>query len=1286
MHHGDVVGRAEDVAYSKNGLAVQLVEQLRLRPDEDVASYEQRILENFESNPQIHPEAITVLQGFIEREEEIDAKELEYFLYGLLALPGPTDQERYVRNNAELLESGKVEKVRDGVGLISGRVDLFDPEERINQVGTTDAKVDFKASLQMLLLLPEKDIVEVEDNIVRLFEKLPVRPGAHKNIFHKDAKDIVEMYLKFPPSIQERVSGIMEKRLRAFRVYNFWDVVLEYHGLAGPGECSDEEKADWQQVVERGAQSDKTSPDGRRAYAEICVKAEQRTGESYASKIEETLILLRDDGKKDEILGIACAMDESQRSIHDDLFIEVAQSITADEWIDFASFISFAVSCTPEQRAMFSQNILNVFEGYKKMNPVSDVARFEEALVPAEREFFAPAIERMNEQHVERRSFRVPFEGRIEKIKDYLSSEDPWGVISVVGPLSMEERYELKEEITALLEKEFARISSEESRANLGNLFFLYSSLPEEERRRHSEKFKNVLQLLHPAKSHEEFQKRAVSHHSRIKLLKYVGALTPAERELYTDELRPLIKIGTEEEIGQLAQDVLMYFAMVTPEERAAHKSDIETLLTKVRPEGIVAYYSQLPEDERLEIASYKYYDRIKKGLVSEVGDLGARDAHMGTVAHMVRDGEIPLSLVDSAAKKGRLAVVAGFASLGCDVLPVLSWKLTKVQKVEMLSALHRVAEKQSEREPILEGVVLPYRERGEDPFFPFEEEVVGWLQAVTHLTEVEDGKYKDFLQAHVTALREIQQEVGVAIAGAKPTAPIKARIREQVAELKVKSYEFLYEQFRLAELGVESGEFVKFVEAWNNEIDSVAIFLRRLQQQDDSAEYAGSELLVRTIIADISKERWHEARYDTGNEIVADQLSTLNLLVDAEEGGDASAEAVLDAYKEGAYVFSERPEKGVSEVKQVDKVRFVLEDDVRTRLVRNVFGHGHVEGIFDSETFRSLTEAQYNAVRAYMFESLLGETERSEQEANIVEGRGVYATLDVDAKKVIKVVRDCMKTLGKVNKSPDSISRTIQGTLTRLPEEIRSVAFFKEDLAVWLSAVIEAQKEESDVVEDKRKKRKLLFTHTTDHPKTLFEIGKFPANSGSCQSYEYSDFETCSTLPGFVADAHIQAIVTREVELPVEMSDVDMEQLTVTDMDEGRNIMVLGHDNQSYEVPLPKPISRCVVYLGEYYKYREPRAALLIPAPSYEEPGAITNALATELQDSVVERWSGKLQEAGLRMHTEKRESREDTDENIYIERSRNPRGHYNDITDGVVGGSEDYQLVHGGEVYDWY
>jgi hypothetical protein len=226
---------------------------------------------------------------------------------------------------------------------------------------------------------------------------------------------------------------------------------------------------------------------------------------------------------------------------------------------------------------------------------------------------------------------------------------------------------------------------------------------------------------------------------------------------------------------------------------------------------------------------------------------------------------------------------------------------------------------------------------------------------------------------------------------------------------------------------------------------------------------------------------------------------------------------------------------------------------------------------------------------------------------------------------------------------------KTIEAsTIRKLDENIKSYwqEFGDSKLGIWPSIIYQdlVSKLES-IKRIGARKTTILLSYLTDHPKTLLEIGKYPVST--CQDYESTGPHNKALL-GYVLDAHIKALVLREIEIETEeeIREEDLNQAKVELDEEKETIKIILPSGKTIEGKISKPIARRIIMLGK----KEGKPTLLLE-PIYSRRGR-----GDETYEEIL---AAPLEKIRRELNLEITES----GEGIILPKSHNPEGYYRDV-----------------------
>jgi len=191
-----------------------------------------------------------------------------------------------------------------------------------------------------------------------------------------------------------------------------------------------------------------------------------------------------------------------------------------------------------------------------------------------------------------------------------------------------------------------------------------------------------------------------------------------------------------------------------------------------------------------------------------------------------------------------------------------------------------------------------------------------------------------------------------------------------------------------------------------------------------------------------------------------------------------------------------------------------------------------------------------------------------------------------------------------------------------------------------------------------------------TDNPYLLFNIGKYPLGSGSCQNYEGGHLN--SALLGYVGDAHSKAVFA------LDLSKLGPELRAKLETEGIQSII-----NTPYEIEILEAIvARSIIKLAQVTETDDYNEERTFPGiyiePNYTSVNKLQQSLLTAMVDAVVVSYARPM---SIGVYSGFGDSA------IKIPKSRNPHGQYEDGAAGNAGYGgmgierDDYYLDDGGE-----
>jgi hypothetical protein len=389
---------------------------------------------------------------------------------------------------------------------------------------------------------------------------------------------------------------------------------------------------------------------------------------------------------------------------------------------------------------------------------------------------------------------------------------------------------------------------------------------------------------------------------------------------------------------------------------------------------------------------------------------------------------------------------------------------------------------------------------------------------------------------------------------------------------------------------------------------------------------------ITSSLIKDPTLRDYFQMIYDLSNLITQKQLSPI-----LEGKKPEEYPQIIEKWRNHYYTFKilSQEERERIETAEIDW------DDVWRDIKSQTYNNKHYEQLFELEELQSLDDKSKNKIREII--DIIFTSEK--KTINFGEIRKILQR-KLDEKKINILIGyfRLLKDIFLKRKSPDDISSTLE----RLDKNIQKdwqkfgeLTMWRQDIYNYLAQRIKEQEKGRKII----RKQIILLSYLTDHPKTLLEIGKYPVST--CQDYESTDFWNKSLL-GYVLDAHIKALVLREIEIETEegINEEDLNQAKVNLGEEKEIIKITLPNGKTLEGKMSKPIARRVVMLGK----KEGKPTLLLE-PIYSKMGR-----QDEIYKEFLNAPLGKIQNA---LNLEITES----GEGIILPESHNPAGYYRDV-----------------------
>jgi hypothetical protein len=394
---------------------------------------------------------------------------------------------------------------------------------------------------------------------------------------------------------------------------------------------------------------------------------------------------------------------------------------------------------------------------------------------------------------------------------------------------------------------------------------------------------------------------------------------------------------------------------------------------------------------------------------------------------------------------------------------------------------------------------------------------------------------------------------------------------------------------------------------------------------------------IFNSLIKDPSLGDYFQMRYDLSDQITKAQLSPL-----LEGKNPEEYPQIIEQWRNPYYTFKILSQEERERIKIVEINWYQVWEHIKSQ----TYGEKHYEQLFKLEEFKNLDEEIKNKIREII--DIIFTSEK--KTINLSEIRKILkGKLDENKINILIGYFQLLKDLSLKQKTPQEILSTIErlnNKITNNWQKFGQLTIWQQDIYNYLIQLIKEQEQERRII----RKQTILLSYLTDHPGTLLKIGKYPINT--CQDYESTDTYNKALL-GYVFDAHIKALVLREIKLETEeeINEEDLNQAKVEIDEEKDTIKITLPNGKTVEGKMSKPISRRIVMLGE----KEGKPTLLLE-PIYGKYGK-GDETYKEFLDIALKKIQNDL---GLEIFAPKTEVEGET---ISLPPSHNKEGYYRDF-----------------------
>jgi hypothetical protein len=580
------------------------------------------------------------------------------------------------------------------------------------------------------------------------------------------------------------------------------------------------------------------------------------------------------------------------------------------------------------------------------------------------------------------------------------------------------------------------------------------------------------------------------------------------------------------------------------------------------------------------------------------------------------KDNSLSLFLL---SKNEDLPILISAYDLNIQPEVVLSWNLTQEEKETFLPILVDL-NKHNIRFPF-PFIFYPRREIKNTR--KHNELIIDYLRTLDFIVNLPEKLKSNLIQNHFKNIENLVQKYNIDQTTTDIPFSFLKEILTNVKELKQETFQRLKQILQIQEEITEK-EWEKFIKEskYLNQLITLAIHYSQTYQK-------GLPLLGKIAMAMI-KGTYFDLRYNLEDPLIQEQLAPL--LEDIKD--EQRRQKILDIWRGNYFSFHlQSVEEVKRETESVIDYTHILE-----HLKSQIIGDKHYEGILN--LIPGLNEKDRQILSSVFEKSLNGKTIDL---GNVKQILGKYQLSEEKNKCFIGIIQ-LLRDLNFKKKPEDYLS-----TIERLKENIKNhwpELLNTEIVQIDIFNYLQGQLNQLKSPSEKLTRKRILVSYFTDHPKTLLEIGAYPV--ATCQDYR-SKGNLNSKLLGYIFDAHIKALVAREIEIEEDIKIEDLEQAQIEINDNNERISIILKDGKRIEASVSKPIARRVVMLG---KLNDQSTLLLEPV--YSRVGRTSGEI--DYLSEPINKLLEALRSEGISIGTTISSA-------TITPRSHNPAGYYRDI-----------------------
>jgi hypothetical protein len=659
------------------------------------------------------------------------------------------------------------------------------------------------------------------------------------------------------------------------------------------------------------------------------------------------------------------------------------------------------------------------------------------------------------------------------------------------------------------------------------------------------------------------------------------------------------------------------------PENRRRFPDIFKEVLEEVKrcddPPHLLKFFQNPENTPRIE----EIFVKFSKSLLT-ISDRNLREKFTDQLTRYLTNNE-SLSLIILSPIEDLPLLITG-QNLGIDPFVIQSWNLSEEERESLLPIFISLAEK-----GIKFDFPFPYSPREElKRTRKLNEMVIEYFRTLDFILSLpEEFREADLIQNHFRNIKQIIEKYKIEQTTLDISYGFLREILTEIKGLEKRMVEKIKELLKISQ-DIEDKKIFNFIKecTYFPVILTLAAHYSKIYR--DGLTLLGK--ITSSLIKDPTLEDYFQMRYDLNDPTTREQLNPL-----LEGKSPEEYPQIVEKWRNPYYTFKilSQEERERIETSEIDW------DQVWDHIKSQTYKGKHYEQLFELKEFKNLEEENKNKIREIINSIFTSENKTinfaeikkmlqeklSEKKISILTG---YFRLLIDIYLRQKTLDDIKSTIKRLNKN-------IQENW----QEFGQLTMWQLDIYNYLTQLIEEREKGRKII----RKQTILLSYFTDHPKTLLEIGKYPIST--CQDYESTGYLNKALL-GYVLDAHIKALVLREIEIETEeeINEEDLNQAKVN-LDEEKDIIKITLTNgKTIKGRISKPIARRIIMLGK----KEGKATLLLE-PIYSRLGR-----EDETYEKFLDTPLGKIR---LELNLEITES----GEGVILPQSHNPAGYYRDV-----------------------